>query len=41
MQSLDRYGDPKLSYGVQLLVAFTWFLSFSILVVLPLDISTV
>jgi hypothetical protein len=36
-----RFGDPKLSYGVQLLVMFTWFLSFSILVILPLDISAV
>lgn len=34
-----KYGDPKIIWPVQGLVLVSWFLSFSIVVVLPLDIS--
>eukprot|EP00041_Stephanoeca_diplocostata_P033873 m.1130343 g.1130343 ORF g.1130343 m.1130343 type:complete len:710 (-) comp24422_c0_seq2:993-3122(-) len=34
-----KYGDPKISYGVLMIVYFTWMLSFSVVFVLPMDVS--
>jgi hypothetical protein len=38
---LNKFGNPRKSYAVTISVLIAWFFSFSIVLILPLDVSAV